>query len=580
MAEAVGEIQIPDTGKNRASLVAFAPEIGRALLWRAAGPFRRGWRRSWIYRRFLGGKLCDHLSSYPYDGLPRRLEDADALLRGRFRFGGESVDIEEGSIFDKEPPSARWHRELHSFAWLPPLSAAGGETARTLATNLISQWVKRNPRYSEPIWEPAVLAKRLLHIFAHGRFVLANSDVMWRSKVFVSLREQARMLARISNEAPQGLPRLEAFAAQAMSGACLDDSPKRLETGLERLEAEIAAQILGDGGHISRSPEALAHAFRLLAMVSDTLRAIDQPVPVNLQRAQDRMAPALRFFRHGDGALALFNGGSEMDARMIAGLLARDEVRGQPFSYAPHSGFQRLAASRGLAIMDCGPPPPPAYSNNAHAGCLSFEFSSGQQRLVVNCGAGGPAHSRWETALRATAAHSTVTLDDRSIARVTNAGLARDAIGPRLMGGPQKVLTSRIDTAQGWQVDASHDGYVPGLGITHERKLTLSPQGLMLTGMDRLIPKPHRKGGPLNFAARFHIHPDVRVSPNQGGGILLKMPNGEGWRFRAAGGQLSVEESVYLGGNSVRRTEQLVVSGTVKDEPVEIGWVFEQIGTS
>jgi len=71
--------------------------------------------------------------------------------------------------------------------------------------------------------------------------------------------------------------------------------------------------------------------------------------------------------------------------------------------------------------------------------------------------------------------------------------------------------------------------------------------------------------------------PDYGLSPLDGGGILLKLPGGEGWRFRAGGGVLSVEESVYLGGPVVRRTEQLVVSGTMKDSPAEIAWVFEQI---
>lgn len=60
-------------------------------------------------------------------------------------------------------------------------------------------------------------------------------------------------------------------------------------------------------------------------------------------------------------------------------------------------------------------------------------------------------------------------------------------------------------------------------------------------------------------------------------GILLKLPGGEGWRFRSGGGVLEVEESVYLGGQTVRRAEQLVVSGTMNDGPAEIAWVFEQI---
>ena len=101
-------------------------------------------------------------------------------------------------------------------------------------------------------------------------------------------------------------------------------------------------------------------------------------------------------------------------------------------------------------------------------------------------------------------------------------------------------------------VEASHDAYVAPYGFLHLRKITLSPQGLMLTGADRLIAA--RPGaGQLPFAVRFHIHPDVRTSRLEGGGILLKLPSGEGWRFRAGGGDISVEESVYLGGDVVRQ---------------------------
>ena len=106
----------------------------------------------------------------------------------------------------------------------------------------------------------------------------------------------------------------------------------------------------------------------------------------------------------------------------------------------------------------------------------------------------------------------------------------------------------------------------------------MSPQGLALTGMDRLLPQKDRKGAAVPFAVRFHIHPDVRVSRSQSGDVILKLANGEGWRFRAAGAAVALEESVYLGSGTVRRTEQIVLSGTVKDAQVEVGWLFEQIG--
>ncbi len=565
--------------KRRHAPASLLPEILRAFFRRALTPLRVMWRRNWFYRRPLKGKLPDRIAFYPYDGLPRRLEDADALLRGRFRFVGETVDTNGKCIFDAPPPSRIWSDRLHEFAWLPALSSAGGDAARDLARSLTSQWIARNARYSEPVMAPEHTARRLAHIFAHSRFVLSNSDMLWRSRLFVSLREQARLLARVGEEAPNGLPRLEAAAVHALSGACLEDNPRRLESGLSRLEEELSRQILPDGGHVSRSPETLAHAYRLIVMVMDALTAIERPVPQAIRSAHDRMAPMLRFFRHGDGALALFNGGTESDARMIAGLLARDEVRGQPFAHAPHSGYQRITTARTVVVMDCGEMPPGVHANSAHSGCLSFELSHAQQRIVVNCGSAGVRHPRWDTALRATAAHSTVTLADTSVAGVIAKGFVRDMIGPRLIGEPYRVETSRRETPHSAIVEARHDGYVHDFGIAHERILSLSPNGFSLNGSDRLVPKgtTRRPRDGVSFAVRFHIHPDIRVSPSQGGGVLLKLPNGEGWRFRSSGGEVTIEESVYLGAEQVRKCEQLVISGAVKNEAVEIGWIFEQI---
>ena len=551
----------------------------RAAVWLALRGFRVWYRRTWLYRRFLTGPLSDRILFHPHDALPRKLEDADSLLRGRFKFVGETKEVKDGSIFDAAPPSPGWAEALHSFAWLPPLALAGGEPAKNLATNLITRWLKRYSRYSEPAWLPEVMARRLVNLFAHGRLVIANSELLWRSKVFVSLREQSHMLARIATEAPDGMPRFEAAAAYALSGACLGDSQRRLDEGLKCLEGEIARQILPDGGHVSRSPEALVHCYRLIVMVMDALAAGSLEVPHPIRSAYDRIAPMIRFFRHGDGSLALFNGGTECDPRMVAGLLARDEVRGQPFAYARHSGYHRMTAGKTLAVIDCGSVPPIAFSTRAHAACLAMELSSGHHRIVVNCGAAGSTHPRWEAALRATAAHSTLCVADESMAAILAPGIGRDLLGSLLLGGPVEIETRRVETPQGWSVEASHDGYLAQFGVRHERQVTVSQQGLAVTGADRLLPKPAKAHAVISFAIRFHIHPDVRVSPSQGGGILLKLPNGEGWRFRT-GAQMTVEESVYLGGDTVRRTEQLVISGSVKDQPVEAAWIFEQIGSS
>ena len=139
-------------------VLALAPDLAAAGARRALAPLRTALRRSWFYRRLLKGQLTDHIAFYPHDAVPRRLEDADALLRGRFRFHGQTIDLKtsdgkQDCIFDVPPPSRAWAEALHSFAWLPPLALAGGEAARQLATALIAQWVQRH-RFSTTNFSP------------------------------------------------------------------------------------------------------------------------------------------------------------------------------------------------------------------------------------------------------------------------------------------------------------------------------------------------------------------------------------------------------------------------------------------
>src|SRR5262249_60996838 len=112
----------------------------------------------------------------------------------------------------------------------------------------------------------------------------------------------------------------------------------------------------------------------------------DIPPPQALLNAIDRMMPMLRFFRHGDGNFALFNGMGPTQTDLLTTILAYDEARGAPVSNASHSGFQRLENAHALILMDTGVAPPLAASLDAHAGCLSFEFSAKHARIVVNCG--------------------------------------------------------------------------------------------------------------------------------------------------------------------------------------------------
>ena len=99
------------------------------------------------------------------------------------------------------------------------------------------------------------------------------------------------------------------------------------------------------------------------------------------------MAPMLRFFRHGDRRLALFNYSLEEDGVLIDLVLTRSETKGRAPPHAPDTGFDRLQAFKSLVLIDTGKPPPRGFDDHAHAGPLSFELSHERERIIANCGA-------------------------------------------------------------------------------------------------------------------------------------------------------------------------------------------------
>ena len=104
------------------------------------------------------------------------------------------------------------------------------------------------------------------------------------------------------------MPRLQAIVALTYAALCMQAQARMLKSVTRLLIAELDRQILPDGGHASRNPGALIELLLDLLPLRQAFAARNVPPPAALNNAIDRMMPMLRFFRHGDGTFALFNG--------------------------------------------------------------------------------------------------------------------------------------------------------------------------------------------------------------------------------------------------------------------------------
>ncbi|VAW12913.1 Heparinase II/III-like, partial [hydrothermal vent metagenome] len=342
------------------------------------------------------------------------------------------------------------------------------------------------------------------------------------------------------------------------------------------LAQELGRQVLPDGGHISRNPGAILELLLDLLPLRQTYLSRDIAPPAEVIGAIDRMLPMVRFFRHGDGDFALFNGMGRTPTGAVSSVLAYDDTLGRHAEQAPHSGYQRLEAGTTLVLMDAGPPPPASVSSKAHAGCLSFELSSGNQRIITNCGTSPALRDEWRHAARLTAAHSTLTVENVSSARFLGPSRGQSALGAPIVGGPKAVNVTRESLDKGISVEARHDGYRK-LGIVHTRRLILSADGNELAGRDRLTRSSTMFSRTRAYAIRFHIHPNIEAQIDRDGRtVALSLPNNERWSFSTIGATPRLEESVFLADpKGARGTSQIVITGQFGNEAV-VNWRLER----
>ncbi len=523
-----------------------------------------------IYQLTLGGRAPTMLSVVPPDPWPGDAGKGAALLAGIHRFAGQTLNIDPNGAMPWRPQGASpaWLEALHKFEWMRDLRAIGGDAARRRARALVLSWMDRNGSWNAQSWAPDVLGTRVSTWIGLHDFYCASADDEFRARVFDSLARQTRHLARVTPGA--GADLIAAIKGLIYGGLCLPGSERVVDDALRLLDRELASQILPDGGHVERSPSALLHTLRDLVDVRAVLRAARVDTPETLQQAIDRMVPALRFFRHGDGGVALFNGSREDEPGLVDMVLAQADVRSRPLKSAPHTGFERLIAGRTLVLMDTGAPPPPGVDRHAHAGALSLEMSVGKERLIVNCGASVVSSGAWRTALAGTAAHSTVVIADTNSAEV----LDRGGLGRR----PSHVSCERQEVGGAMLVVATHNGYARNFGYLHRRRIYLAENGEDLRGEDTLEPVLGSNPAPQPFTARFHLHPSVRaLQIHDGQQVQLHLPSGGVWRLNASGALLELAESIYLAsGDEPRQALQIILNGHTTAEGATVKWALRR----
>ncbi len=552
--------------------------LAMAQVWRK---FSRRLRMGPLVRWRFTGFTPDRVLIAPPDLRVADPQLAQEFYHGRFALAGRLVDTGGLSPFAVEPPTREWEAALHGFGWLRHLKGANSDLATANARALVEDWLRLfGKRIGGLAWTPEAVAQRVIAWLQHSNLILNGADASFQRRVMRSLAMQVRYLRAIAGAMDDGEERLRARIALAFAALALPVSPPTVRAARRNLEYELKRQILPDGGHISRNPATVLELLADLLPLRQTYAAGGEAPPKALIEAVERMLPALRFFRHQDGSLALFNGVGPTLSERIVSVLRLDETDGAPLTHAPYSGYERLSMGATTVIADTGLPPPVTASRDANAGCLSFEMSSGRQRYIVNSGIDRYGPPEFRQLGRSTAAHSTATINDTSSCRFSHQSGLSGMIGTPIVAGPTRVQRQRVEEAGRQGFVASHDGYARLFGVYHERRVVLSHNGSVIQGMDRFYrgdARPLKANGRDNIAVRFHIHPSVDVSFDENGLIVLSADRDDTWAFSCFEVAPQLEDSIFFAGfRGPVATRQIVLAFPASELP-EVNWQFSRI---
>lgn len=565
-ALALADFAPPSVGAGD-RLIRFAYSIG--LRTSAIQPFRKRAKTQ------LTATVTNPLSGDPAAG--------KALRAGHFLVNGFKSPIAD-TAFSGPRLAPSFERTVHGFRWLRDLEAGGQLPQCTqVAERISSVWLTANPKPDRtPAWDIGNVGHRLLNWMVHAPLVLSGQDRALRNRILQAIDETARWLDRHIGKAEDHLSEVAAWSALVAAGLILNDGKARRlfgEAGLVRALGELVSD---DGGVLSRSPLCQIEAIELLISVRacyESVRA--EPIP-QIATMLNLLVPPLLALLHGDGGLGSWQGAGAIEAERIDALIKTTGVRARPLRDARQWGYQRATAGKAVLQFDAGPPPVARHARDGCASTLAFEFSHGHDRVFVNCGgaafAGGLIPLRLEQGLRATGAHSTLTIDDFNSTAVL--------INGRLGSGVSEVeVDRRTLSADGTgpgatRIEASHNGYVGRYGLVHRRILILRDDGSELRGEDLLVPAGRKgKRGTIGVVLRFHLGPHIELAASSDGkGMTLALSDGSLWQFRSGRDPVAIEESLWADGQGRPiGTRQLVISAKVPRSGESFSWLLKKM---
>ena len=463
---------------------------------------------------------------------------------------------------------------LHSFLWLTKLDR---KNSKIITKQIIKSWIDIFFNYDPDAWEMEITAKRIIAWSSNTDITFENSDKIYKEKFFLSLIKQSNFVLKNLKNLSYGPSKIICCAAIILSGMVFKENTINFKIGTRELEKIIKNYFDDTGFPKSRNPEEVFICIKYLILIRELHKEAQKPIPNFLNEIINKCGNCYALLSCKNNQFPLFNGATEINYKDYDIFLKNLKYK---FNNKDHeiADLIKINKKKFEFFIDCGNPPSNIFAKNYQAGCLSFELISNKQKIICNSGYGKYLSPKLSYISRATAAHSTLYINDTSSCIFQKNQSINKVYGNSLIHKHKIIKKNYTEDKDFYSITAAHNGYEKKFGYIHTRSIKILKKEDKIFGHDELR-RTKNFSKLLNYFIRFHIYPNAKIVKTMAGNsILISLPNGEGWSLLSETNNLEIEKNIFLGNKSkIINNESVSISGKIIEELISIKWIIERV---
>ncbi|MDA9751838.1 heparinase II/III-family protein [Candidatus Pelagibacter sp.] len=476
-------------------------------------------------------------------------------------------DFETDKIWEVNKLSYKDYKKLNNFFWLFSIDL---KSSKKICISIISKWIESNQKYNDNLWEIDTLSRRIISWITNSQLTYDEGDKIYKEKFNSIIFKQTNHLINEIKRSDNYHDKLIGCSAIILTGISYNDE-KFLDFGLQLLKKIITSCFDTEYFPKSRNIRQLVFYLKYFIILREFLRESSNEIPEYLDEIIFHLGKGYNFVWGSVKQSLLFNGNHNSNLEDFDVYLDY-----QKYSFKSEKrdlgGYGILKNKNVILGMDIGTAPESKFSENYQSGPLSFEAIYKGRKIICNSGYYQNTKKNLNLISRSTAAHSTLILNNKSIASFKK-NFKKKILNKLNFNTLNKNIVCERNY---WLIKCSHDGYLKNYGTIHERSLEFFPEKNKFVGTDKLI--KNKNFIPTNFDIRFHLMPTTKVTKTQDKDIILIELENSAWRFYSVNGSIDVETGLYFGNkNDYLENQNIFISGLTEKDDQVIKWEITKI---